>query len=122
MSQANWFDAWTQAWSTTTGKTISLNLPGSGSIGEFTYNPSTIWEAPSFFRGNMALESMIYREIASPGKQLGKLVELVRELGELQRDKLQRPEVLDELACIDDKVKRLTTPVRETPGRLCGRI
>lgn len=69
-------DAWLRLWSPT------INLPGSGSIGGFNYHPYTTWEAPSLFTGNQMVESGVYREVASPGKQLGKLTDVVLELAD----------------------------------------
>ena len=69
-------DAWLRLWSPT------INMPGSGSLGRFTYQPYTTWEAPALFRGNEAVEHVVYRDVASPGRQLGKLTEVVIELAE----------------------------------------
>jgi len=60
----------------------SLKLPGSGSFGSFNFQPNTKWESPALFRGDELVESRIYSEIASPGKQLGKISELVLQLAD----------------------------------------
>lgn len=67
-------DAWLRLWSPT------INMPGSGSIGGFNYHPYTTWESPALFRGNQTVEFGVYREVASPGKQLGKITDAVLEL------------------------------------------
>jgi len=60
----------------------SVKLPGSGSFGSFNYHPNTKWEAPALFRGDEQVENRIYSEVASPGKQLGKISELVVHLAD----------------------------------------
>lgn len=60
----------------------SLKLPGSGSFGSFNYQPYTKWESPALFRGDEQIEGRIYSEVASPGKQLGKISELVVHLAD----------------------------------------
>ena len=69
-------DAWLRFWSPT------FNLPGSGSIGSFSYNPNTTWGAPSLFSGNEIVEQAVYRGVATPGRQLGCLTDVVLELVE----------------------------------------
>ncbi|HEY3699213.1 MAG TPA: hypothetical protein VGK97_07765, partial [Spongiibacteraceae bacterium] len=67
-------DAWLRLWSPT------INLPGSGGIGKFNYHPYTTWGAPTLFSGNEAVEQVVYRDVATPGRQLGKLTDVVLEL------------------------------------------
>ncbi len=58
----------------------TIRFPGSGDIGHFRYQPYTEWEAPSLYRGNQQIEHTIYREVASPGSQLGTLIDAVETL------------------------------------------
>lgn len=69
-------DAWLRFWSPT------FNLPGSGSIGSFSYHPNTTWGAPSLFSGNEIVERAVYHDVATPGRQLGRLTDVVLELVE----------------------------------------
>lgn len=78
-------DAWLRFWSPT------FNLPGSGGIGSFNYHPNTTWGAPTLFSGNEIVEQAVYRDIATPGKQLGRLSDVVRAL-------------IDELSKMDSKI------------------
>ena len=57
-----------------------VRYPFSGDLGGFHFEPSTRWEAPSLYRGNDAVEQRVYREVASPGKQLGRLTDAVLAL------------------------------------------
>lgn len=118
MTSPNFIDSWFQMLSAAAGKPIAVNLPGSGSIGGFTYQPYTTWEAPSLYRGNVALEQSIYTGVASPGKQLGKLTDVVLELAEILKDKVDAlPKAkakVDELEKIAKLIEELKTPVLES--------
>lgn len=78
-------DAWLRLWSPT------FNLPGSGSIGSFSYHPNTTWGAPTLFSGNEIVEQAVYRDVATPGRQLGRLTDVVLEL-------------VNELSAMDSKI------------------
>jgi hypothetical protein len=75
MSSSTLADAWLRLWSPT------INFPGSGSIGRFNYHPNTSWDA-SLYRGDQNVEQLVYRDVASPGRQLGKLTEVILELAD----------------------------------------
>ncbi len=95
-------DAWLRLWSPT------INLPGSGSIGGFNYHPYTTWEAPSLFRGNPVVEQGVYREVASPGKQLGAITDAVLALAEALAKNgtdLSNAEPIKKLRELDDEIK-----------------
>lgn len=91
MAADNLADAWLRFFSPT------FNLPGSGSIGRFSYHPYTTWEATALFRGDGQVEQQVYREVASPGRQLGRLTEVVLELAaalaKLDRDIAASPNI-----------------------------
>ena len=115
MSSPNFIDSWFNMLSAAAGKPIAVNLPGSGSIGGFSYQPYTTWEAPSLYRGNVALEQSIYTGVASPGKQLGKLTDVVLALATiLQADVNASKDTkakVDELGKIAQLIEDLKTPV-----------
>lgn len=110
MSTPNLFEAWLQAMTAALRTPTSIRFPGSGDIGGFTYQPNTTWEAPSLYRGNAALEQTIYTTVASPGKQLGKLTDLVLQLAQLLEDRLEDKQTLQEVRAIAADVQKLTAP------------
>jgi hypothetical protein len=101
-------DAWLRLFSPT------INLPGSGSIGGFSYQPYTTWEAPTLYRGDQNVEQLVYRDVASPGKQLGKLTEVVLELADavakLDSD-IATSENVRELKCLSERVEAIKLTV-----------
>ena len=101
-------DAWLRLFSPT------INLPGSGSIGGFSYHPYTTWEAPALYRGDQNVEQLVYRDVASPGKQLGKLTEVVLELADamakLDSD-IAASENVRELKCMCERVEAIKQTV-----------
>jgi len=101
-------DAWLRLFSPT------INLPGSGSIGGFSYHPYTTWEAPTLYRGDQNVEQMVYREVASPGKQLGKLTEVVLELADAIAkldSNIAGSENVRELKCMCEQVEAIKQTV-----------
>jgi hypothetical protein len=56
-----------------------IRFPASGNL-EFLYNPYTKWEAPCTVRGDERVEQRVYTEVASAGRQLGKITEVVLQL------------------------------------------
>lgn len=119
MLPSDFVDSWFQMLSSGFSKPLAINLPGSGSIGGFTYQPSTVWEAPSLYRGNIAVEQAVYNTVASPGKQLGKLTDAVIALADLMERHLpvapddDAREKLDELREMCAMIARLKTPIVE---------
>ncbi len=110
MSSDTLTDAWLRLWSPT------INLPGSGGIGKFNYHPYTTWTAPTLFSGNEAVEQVVYRDVASPGRQLGKLTDVVLELvDELsQRDsKIAESENVKKLIAMSAKIKSIKDVVED---------
>jgi hypothetical protein len=117
MSTQNLFEAWLQAMGAALRTPTSIRFPGSGDIGGFTYQPNTVWEAPSLYRGNAALEQTIYTTVASPGKQLGKLTDLVLQMARLLEQQLENPRALQEVQAMADDVRRITEPVASAGER-----
>lgn len=110
MSSDTLADAWLRLWSPT------INLPGSGGIGKFNYHPYTTWTAPTLFSGNEAVEEVVYRDVASPGRQLGKLTDVVIELvAELaKRDsKIADSESVKKLIAMSSKIKSIKEMVED---------
>ena len=110
MSSANVFDSWLQMFSSSLRPPTSVHFPGSGNIGGFTYQPYTVWEAPSLYRGNSTLEQTVYTEVASPGKQLGKLMDVVLEMAQVLETELKGSEKLTELKGLAEKIEKLKEP------------
>lgn len=103
-------DAWLRLWSPT------INLPGSGGIGKFNYHPYTTWGAPTLFSGNEAVENVVYRDVATPGRQLGKLTDVVLELVDelTQRDsKIADSESVKKLIAMSEKIKSIKEVVED---------
>lgn len=110
MSSDTLTDAWLRLWSPT------INLPGSGGIGKFNYHPYTTWTAPTLFSGNEAVEQVVYRDVASPGRQLGKLTDVVLELVDelTQRDsKIAESENVKKLIAMSAKIKSIKDVVED---------
>lgn len=100
-------DAWLRLWSPT------INLPGSGSLG-FNYHPYTTWDAPSLFSGNQMVEAGIYREVASPGKQLNSIIDVVLELA----DALSKIDAhVSDSECVK-KLRKLSNDIETVKGRV----
>ena len=101
-------DAWLRLFSPT------INLPGSGNIGGFSYHPYTTWEAPTLYRGDQNIEQLVYRDVASPGKQLGKLTEVVLELADAVArldSNIEASENVRELKCLSERVEAIKLTV-----------
>lgn len=111
MSTPNLFDSWLQAMTAPLRTPTSIHFPGSGNMGGFTYQPYTTWEAPSLYRGNATLEQTIYTTVASPGKQLGKLTDLVLQLAQLMESQLEDKGALEQVQAMADEVRKITEPV-----------
>ncbi|MET0377875.1 MAG: hypothetical protein ABW049_02695 [Spongiibacteraceae bacterium] len=111
MPPSDFVDSWFQMFSSGFTKPLAINLPGSGSIGGFTYQPNTVWEAPSLYRGNFSLEQSIYGNVASPGKQLGKLMDAVLLIAEVLGKDLKDQKQIKELSDIAEMIERLKDPV-----------
>lgn len=111
MPASDFVDSWFQMLGSGFGKPLAINFPGSGSIGGFTYQPNTVWEAPSLYRGNFSLEQSIYGNVASPGKQLGKLTDAVLLIAEVLGNGLQDQKQIKELCDIAQMIERLKDPV-----------
>jgi hypothetical protein len=110
MSSANVFDSWLQMFSSSMLPPTSVHFPGSGNIGGFTYQPNTVWEAPSLYRGNSTLEQAVYTDIASPGKQLGKLMDVVLEMAQVLETELKGSEKVNDLKVLAEKIEKLKAP------------
>ena len=61
---------------------FSCRMPASGDMW-LDYRPWTNWDKTDPKAGNPEIEAGIFREIALPGKQLGKLTEAVMALADL---------------------------------------
>lgn len=90
----------------------TIRFPGSGDLGAFRYTPHTSWEAPSLFRGNDVIEQAVYREVASPGTQLGVLIEALLALAG-QHPELAESEAIKALQELGDKVDSTKTVIRK---------
>ncbi|HET8710717.1 MAG TPA: hypothetical protein VFM32_05035 [Spongiibacteraceae bacterium] len=109
MSSDTLADAWLRLWSPT------INMPGSGSIGGFNYHPYTTWQAP--FSGNQTVELGVYNEVASPGKQLGKLTDAVLELATILEHvdpKIKGATRLSELRELDNRIKSVKERIEKS--------
>jgi hypothetical protein len=111
MPSPDFINSWFNLLTAGATKPLAINFPGSGSIGGFTYQPNTVWEAPSLYRGNPTLEQNIYSNVASPGKQLGKLMDAVLVIARLLEKDLQDEKAIGELQTIADMIERLKAPV-----------
>ena len=89
----------------------TIRFPGSGDLGSFRYAPNTSWEAPSLFRGNETIEQAVYREVASPGTQLGVLIDAVLALAS-QHPALADHEAIGKLQQLGDEVSEKKTQLR----------
>ena len=86
----------------------TINLPASGDIGSFNYHPDTQWQAPSIWRGDAQVETRVFKEVASPGSQLGTLLDalqVVVSVLEKQSPELSKDEALVRLTKLADEVK-----------------
>lgn len=96
----------------------TIRLPGGGDIGSFRYAPHTSWEAPALFRGNDAIEQAVYRDVASPGTQLGVLIDAVLALAE-HTPQLAGSEPIARLRELQEDIDSTKTNVRKsTTGNL----
>ncbi len=108
MSTPNLIETWMQMMTAALGSPVTIRFPGGGDIGGFTYQPHTTWEAPTLYRGNAALEQTIYSTVASPGKQLGKLTELVLQMAKRLEPQLADKQSLQEVRAMAEDVRRIT--------------
>jgi hypothetical protein len=83
------------------------NLPASGDLGSFTSQPGTIWESPSLIRGNTTIEQTIYSNVASPGKQLGKLTDAVLAISSVLETSLKDSKSIAEIKAMSLKIEKL---------------
>lgn len=111
MPASDFVDSWFQMLGAGFSKPLAINFPGSGSIGGFTYQPKTVWEAPSLYRGNFSLEQSIYGNVASPGKQLGKLMDAVLLIAKVLGKDVKDQKQIKELNDIAEMIERLKDPV-----------
>ena len=83
-----------------------LQAPFSGDVTQ-DINPVTRWFSPTFvtYQGDMDIEEEVVTEVASFGKQLGKLTEAVLALADGKGPK--DDEVFRELEAIRDGVERI---------------
>ena len=91
----------------------TIKFPGSGDIGSFRYAPYTQWEAPALFRGNEQVEQAVYRDVASPGTQLGALIDAVMVLA------AQHASLADDPAI--GKLREICDSVNEKKTEICKR-
>jgi hypothetical protein len=56
-----------------------IHFPGSGDL-DLPYSPYTKWEAPTLYRGDDRIEHAVYTSVASPGSQLGTIIDLLDQL------------------------------------------
>lgn len=67
----------------------SIRFPGGGDL-QMLYDPYTYWEAPRI--GNVGvpqIEKAVYSEVASPGKQLGILIDVVTAMVDIMEEKFE---------------------------------
>lgn len=103
-------DAWLRLWSPT------INMPGSGSLGGFNFHPYTTWD----ISGDQAVELSVYRDVASAGRQLGKLTDVVLQLADaLARSdrEIAGSECLRELREMDAEIKAVKERVEESAAK-----
>lgn len=91
----------------------TIRFPGGGDLGSFRYAPNTSWEAPALFRGNDAIEQSVYRDVASPGTQLGILIDAVLAIAE-QTPQLADHDAISRLRELQDSVDSTKNSVRKT--------
>lgn len=86
-----------------------IRFPASGNL-EFLYNPYTKWEAPCTVRGDERVEQRVYTEVASAGRQLGKITEVVLQLA--KKAGLETKEV-EGLTTVADDVEKIKVEVED---------
>jgi hypothetical protein len=74
---------------------VHFRLPASGDV-SMDYSPWTNWgiSRPKAKAGNPEIEAEVFREVALPGKQLGKLTEATLAMAELV--KTMQPDILEQ--------------------------
>lgn len=112
-------DTWFRLFSPTVRFPETIKYPASGNVGGFTYQPYTKWEAPSLYRGDDAVEQRIYREIASPGRQLGKLTDVALQLADQVRELQAR---LAELETARERLPVADEPIERAAGAKTAEI
>ena len=113
MPAPNLFDAWLQTATDMLKIPASIRFPGGGDIGGFVYQPHTVWEAPTLYRGNAAVEQTIYSTVASPGKQLGKLTDLVLQMASLMESQLDDKCAFEDMKAIAEDIRKIKEPIAE---------
>jgi hypothetical protein len=81
-----------------------IHFPGSGDL-DLAYSPYTKWEAPSLYRGNDRIEQAVYTSVASPGSQLGTIIDLLDQLADKEGTDTQERQKLKLLKERVDKTK-----------------
>lgn len=115
MATDNPFEAWLRLFSPT------INLPASGDIGSFSYHPNTQWEAPSLYRGNELIEQTVYRQVASPGSQLGTIVDALMvlcDMAEKSQPELAQQKEMIELRALAGKVNETKASVKNNGEKM----
>jgi hypothetical protein len=116
------FDSWLRLFSPTIKFPDNIRYPGGGDIGGFVYQPQTQWGAPSLSMGDAQTEYRVYSEVATPGKQLGKLTDAVLALAgmveAMQREgDSEMPEAIAELKRMATSIEQVKTDAREIAER-----
>lgn len=104
--------------------TPTIQFPASGDV-DFNYAPYTKWEAPAFFRGNEQVETRAYSEVASPGRQLGWLMEAVLALAAkdgIEGEKLQAMPALSQLKTCYDEIEKIKIEHKEDTEQLAREL
>jgi hypothetical protein len=83
-----WWRAWTAPWSAASAWMEAVRQSGAIQADAWDYAPVTTWFSPNvtIYAGDPKIEERIFRAIASPGRQLGKLTDAVLELASGRSD------------------------------------
>lgn len=95
---------------------LNLRLPGGGDVG-MDYRPWTNWGVSTASAGVPEIESAVFRDVALPGKQLGKLTEALLAIADAQRaalgeDAPELPEITA-LRDIRNSIEKKKSDMRE---------
>lgn len=93
-----------------------ISFPWSGDL-VFPYSPYTKWEAPSLYRGDERIEQAVYTSVASPGSQLGNIIDLLDEIAESQGSKTDARQRIGHLKQQVDKFKEIFADTDELAAR-----
>lgn len=74
-----------EPWTRMISPLLSVRMPASGDV-RMDYNPWTNWGVSSARAGSPEIEAGVFRDVALPGKQLGKLTEAVEALITIVKD------------------------------------